>query len=145
MQTTAAPPTFNAQLLGRTEKAANALLREILAGPGLSEPQWVTLTLAVTGEGAATRAQLIDRVTGAAKFARGDVEACVDALADAGLLDIAGGVSVTERGRATFAAVRTATAQLTERLWGDLDDADLAVAGRVLDTILARANAELAS
>ena len=99
MQTTAAPPTFNAQLLGQTEKAANALLREILARPGLSEPQWVTLTLAVTGEGAASREQLIDRVTGAAKFARGDVEACVNALAAAGLLDIAAGVSVTERGR----------------------------------------------
>ncbi|MGH2849613.1 MAG: MarR family transcriptional regulator [Solirubrobacteraceae bacterium] len=145
MQITAAPPTFNARLLGQTEKAANALLREILAGPGLSEPQWVTLTLAVTGEGAATREELVDRVTGAARFARADVEACVDALAAAGLLDVDAGPSVTERGQATFDSVRAATARLTERLWGDLDEADLAVAARVLGTVLARANAELAS
>jgi hypothetical protein len=32
-------PTFSAQLLGETEKAANAILDRLLAEPGLSEPQ----------------------------------------------------------------------------------------------------------
>ena len=35
-------------------------------------------------------------------------------------------------------------AGITERLWGDLEPADLATAGRVLGIVLDRANAELA-
>ena len=35
--------------------------------------------------------------------------------------------------------------QITQRLWGDLPVEDLATTGRVLSTVLARANAELAS
>jgi hypothetical protein len=41
--------------------------------------------------------------------------------------------------------VRTAVTQITERLWGDVPAEDLATAGRVLSTVLARANAELAA
>jgi hypothetical protein len=40
-------PTFGAQVLGQTEKALNAILARQLAGTGLTEPQWVTLTLTV--------------------------------------------------------------------------------------------------
>ena len=38
-----------------------------------------------------------------------------------------------------------AVTQITQRLWGDLSVGDLATTGRVLSTVLARANAELAS
>jgi hypothetical protein len=34
--------------------------------------------------------------------------------------------------------------EITQRLWGDLPAEDLAIAGRVLGTVLVRANAELA-
>lgn len=37
---------FGPQLIGRTEKALNALLDRELSGTGLTEPQWVALTLA---------------------------------------------------------------------------------------------------
>ena len=37
---------FGPQLIGETEKTLNALLRRLLQGTGLTEPQWVTLRLA---------------------------------------------------------------------------------------------------
>ena len=37
---------FGPQLIGETEKTLNAILRRVLQGTGLSEPQWVTLRLA---------------------------------------------------------------------------------------------------
>ncbi|MEV0714770.1 hypothetical protein [Asanoa sp. NPDC050611] len=40
--------------------------------------------------------------------------------------------------------MRSATGPITEQLWGDLPAADLAAAGRVLTTVLARADAVLA-
>jgi hypothetical protein len=41
--------------------------------------------------------------------------------------------------------VRAATTEITHRLWGDVPAEDLATAGRVLDTVRARANVELAT
>jgi len=40
--------------------------------------------------------------------------------------------------------ISTATADVIQRLWGDLPAGDLATAGRVLAIITGRANAELA-
>ena len=37
---------FGPRLIGETEKTLNALLCRLLAGTGLTEPQWVTLRLA---------------------------------------------------------------------------------------------------
>jgi hypothetical protein len=51
---------------------------------------------------------------------------------------------LTETGSELFGRIRGAVDRITERLWGDLPAQDLRTAGRVLGTILARANAELA-
>jgi hypothetical protein len=51
-------------------------------------------------------------------------------------------VHLTDAGRTIFDAVRGSNGQYTQRLWGDIAAEDLKVAGRVLSTILARANAE---
>ncbi len=40
-------PAFSTQLIGQTEKTLNAILGRLLAPTGLTEPQWVTLTVAV--------------------------------------------------------------------------------------------------
>ena len=48
-------PTFGTQLIGQTEKTLNAILGRLLAGTGLSEPEWVTLTVAVTSGGSIER------------------------------------------------------------------------------------------
>ena len=146
MSTTA---TFSAQLLGQTEKAANAILDRLLAERGLTEPQWVTLTILAMSNGTLNRGQLIERVTGALKVSKGEGDARITELAAARLIhvpdDDRAPVRLTDTGKQLHTQIRGATAQITERLWGDLPVEDLATAGRVLSTVLARANAELAS
>jgi DNA-binding MarR family transcriptional regulator len=140
--------TFSAQLLGQTEKAANAILDRLLTEPGLTEPQWVTLTITAMSGGTLDRAQLVDRVTGALKVSEAEAQARVGELAMARLLRIPDDehatVMLTAGGEQLHAQIRAATTQITQRLWGDLPVEDLTTAGRVLSTVLSRANAELA-
>ena len=142
-------PTFNAQLLGQTEKAANAILDRLLAEPGLSEPQWVTLSITAASGGSLGRGQLIERVAGALKVGDGEAQQRIIELAVRRLLHDSGddyaSITLTDRGQRMHGQIRAAATQITQRLWGDLPVEDLATAGRVLDTVLARANAELAN
>jgi hypothetical protein len=94
-------PMFSTQLLGQTEKAANAMLDRLLAEPGTGR------LLRIPDDDHAT-------------------------------------VRLTDSGEQLYAQTRTATVEVTQRLWGDLPAQDLATAGRVLSTVLARANTELA-
>jgi hypothetical protein len=141
-----ASEAFDAQLLGQTEKACNALLDRLLAGPGLTEPQWIALRLTVMSGGAVDRDELVDRVAGALKVGEGEAGVPVEELAAAGLLRVDGDGTVepSDAGRELHDEIRGATSMTTERLWGDLPPDDLAVAGRVLSAVLERANAELA-
>jgi hypothetical protein len=138
---------FGPQLLGQTEKTLNAILDRELAGTGLTEPEWVTLVLTVAVGEAIERDQLVGRVAGAVKVSEEEAQTRVDKLASAGLLQVGDGenspVQVTDVGHQLHGRIRSAITPITERLWGDLPAEDLATAGRVLSTILARANAEL--
>ncbi|MGZ4165819.1 MAG: MarR family transcriptional regulator [Solirubrobacteraceae bacterium] len=137
--------TFTPQVLGEAEKALNAILVRELAGPGLSEHQWITLQLVTAAGGAVARDELVGRLDGALKRGMPDAQARVDELLAAGLLQSAepdGQVRVTETGREVHARVRDSVTAITQRLWGDLPGDDLAATGRTLATILARANAE---
>jgi hypothetical protein len=140
--------TFSAQLLGQTEKTLNAILDGLLAGTGLDEPQWVTLTIAVTSGGPVDRDPLVSRVAGSLKISEARARARVDELAAAQLLDASGvdgsSVRVTDVGNQLYGRIRGAVVEITERMWGDLPAEDLAAAGRVLTAVLERANAELA-
>jgi hypothetical protein len=142
-------PTFSAQLLGQTEKAANAILDRLLAGPGLTEPQWITLTITVMSGGTVDHDQLIDRVTSALKISDAEAQAHITELTVAGLLHVPADeraqVKLTDAGQQVHSRIRAAVTQITQRLWGDLAVEDLATTGRVLGTVLDRANAELAS
>jgi DNA-binding MarR family transcriptional regulator len=141
--------TFDAQLLGQTEKAANAILARLLAGPGLTEPQWVTLSLTMNTGGTLSRSELVERVVGALHIDDEQAQARVAELAAAELLEIPvddrDQVRVTETGRRIYDGIRAETAQVTERLWGDLPADDLATTAHVLDTVLTRARVELSS
>ena len=139
--------TFDARLLGQTEKAANAILDRLLAGTGVTEPQWVALSLLATSEDRQHRRGLIERVAGALKHGEADAAALVTELADLRLIDSRGGadspVMLTDEGRQLYARVRAEVVEVTRRLWGDLPPEDLDAAGRVLSTVLARAESEL--
>ncbi|MEA2213422.1 MAG: hypothetical protein QOF83_3370 [Solirubrobacteraceae bacterium] len=142
-------PTFGTPVIGQTEKALNAILHRQLAGTGLTEPRWVTLTLTIAFGATLDRDQLIGRVAGALKVSDSEAQARITELAAAQLLEAPDGdgspVTVTDAGQQLHSQIRTAVTQITERLWGDLAAEDLATAGRVLSTILERANAELAA
>jgi hypothetical protein len=136
---------FGSALIGQTEKALNAILDRQLAGTGITEPQWVTLTLAVVGGGVIDRAELIRRVSGATQFSQAAVAERITELTAAGFLRDGGDgrVQVTDEGQARWTQVRIAIGPITQGLWGDLPAEDLAAAGRVLGVVLDRANAVL--
>jgi hypothetical protein len=138
-------PQLSPQLIGQTEKTLNAILDRHLSSAGLSEPQWITLSLAVIGGRSIRRVQLAQGVASAAKFSEADVQTRITELIDARLLDVADDdVAVTDQGRQLHARIRSTNNEFTARLWGDLPEADLETAGRVLAVVLERANAELA-
>ena len=141
-------PEFGTQLIGQTENALGTLLDRELAGSGMNRPQWITLTVAVMSGGTLDRSALVGRVAGALKISGADTGARIDELVAAGLLQLTqrdgSAVSVTEAGSHAHDHIRAAVTEITQRLWGDRPADDLAIAGRVLGTVLERANAELA-
>ncbi|MEV0270333.1 hypothetical protein AB0H43_16250 [Hamadaea sp. NPDC050747] len=138
--------TLTTQVIGQTEKALNAILDRLLAGTDITEPQWVTLTLTVVSGGLPADA-LTARVSNALKVDSAVARERLAELTSAGLVrqNPDGVVEATERGKAQWEAVRAQVTEITQRLWGDLPEEDLAVAGRVLSTVLTRASAALAT
>ena len=141
-----AAPAFSPRLIGETEKTLNAILDRHLSRSGLTEQHWITLTVVVAGGGSIARKELVNQLVSRAKFSEQDAQARVSELVGRELLDdsASAGVTVTGAGAKLHAQIRTANDELTTRLWGDLPDAELASAARVLGTVLERANAELA-
>jgi DNA-binding MarR family transcriptional regulator len=139
---------FGTQLLGQVEKTLNAILGRLLAGSGVSESQWVALTVVLAaGEPLAT-ADAAQRTAAALKTDSEVARAHLDALVEAGFLtadDHGGGsTAVTASGHAFHAAARARISELTARLWGDVPSGDLTVTANVLNTVLHRAGTELA-
>ncbi|HEY2594366.1 MAG TPA: MarR family transcriptional regulator [Chloroflexota bacterium] len=142
-------PLFDAQLLGRTEKTLNAILGQLLSGSGVTEQHWVALTLAVADGGQTVRARYTGHVASALRVSEARAGAQISELAAARLIELpaseAAPVTVTSSGRQLYDRVRTATTAITQRMWGDLPVVDLEAAGRVLSTVLGRADDYLAS
>jgi hypothetical protein len=142
-------PTFSPAVLGQTEKALTAILDRQLAGTGLTERHWITLTLTVVGGGVVERDQLVGRVAGGLKVDEAEAQSLIDELGAARLVQAPDGegslVKLTDSGQLLHTQIRAAVTQITERMWGDLPAEDLATAGRVLSIVLDRANAELAT
>jgi hypothetical protein len=128
---TASTPPFGPALIGQTEKALDAILRRELSGTGASPTGWVLLKLAEGAGGRLGRQDLVDRAAVAAKFEEAKAESEIESLLSRGLLD------------ADADEVVGATDGIRGRLWGDVPEPELATAGRVLGTVLTRANAEL--
>jgi hypothetical protein len=126
--TTETAPAFGPPLIGQTERALQAILARELEGTGLSPAGWVWLK----------------RVGAAPAVAREEFDAEVEELIEAGFLARDGEEVVpTTKARDLQARVGARVGEITVRLFGDLSEGDLATAGRVLGTVLIRANAEL--
>jgi hypothetical protein len=108
--------------------------------------EWVTLTVLLAGGGNLHPDQLIGRVAGARKVSETEVQAHISRLAAAQLLDAdQTELRITDSGRRLHGEIQSAIGVITERLWGDLPAGDLATAGRVLETVLTRADQEVSS
>jgi DNA-binding MarR family transcriptional regulator len=142
-------PTFSAPILGQTEKALNAILDRLLAGTGLTELQWVTLTITSTSGDTVARDELIGRVAHSLRVSEAEAQARIAELAAAQLVQVPddGGspVKLTDAGEELYSRIRAGVNEITGRMWGDLPAEDLDTAGRVLSIVLERANAELAA
>jgi hypothetical protein len=142
-------PAFTTQLIGQTEEALNAILARLLADTAVTEPQWVTLQVALAGEEALSAGELTSRVAGVLKVSATEARSRLTELSSDGLLRVPEAaespVTLTGDGHDLVRVVRAAVADITGRLWGDLPEQDLAAAGRVLGSVLSRANLELAS
>jgi DNA-binding MarR family transcriptional regulator len=142
-------PSLNGQLIGQAEHATRALLERLLSRSGTTFHQWVAINLTAINGDSIERDQLSDRMTDALKIDDSAVLATVDELSAAGLLEAvpsdAPRIGLTSAGRARYRDIRTAIDEVSPRLYGDLDADDLATAGRMLATVTARANAELAA
>ena len=141
-----ATSAFSPRLIGETEKTLNAILDRHLAGSGLTEQHWITLTVVIVSGGSVDRDELVSQVVSGAKFSEHDVRVRVSELVASQLLDDSASpvVTVTDAGAQLHAGIRAANNELTARLWGDLSAEELATAAHVLETVLERANAELA-
>ena len=148
MPATSPTPEFGTQLIGQTEKTLNAILGRLLAGTGVTEPQWVTLTIAVMSPGPLEPDQFVARAAASLKMNEAEAQRQIDELAAADLLQLpqvdGEPINVTDAGRELHVGIRTHVGEITQRLWGDVPADDLATAARVLATVLERANRELA-
>ena len=132
------------RLVGQTEKTLNAILDKVLAGT-VSERQWVALVV-IAGGGPAGRDQALAQVARALKTDQRGAADHIAALAAQGLVATGpSGTVVTTDGQRLIDRVQTQVGEITQRLWGDIPAADMAVVRRVLGTVLERAEAELSA
>jgi hypothetical protein len=104
----------------------------------------VLLKLVESVGGGLSRRGLVERAQAASKFDPQKSEAEIDSLVWANLLAAEGDeVALTDEARALQERVSSNVGERTARLWGDLPEDELATAGRVLATIVGRANEEL--
>jgi hypothetical protein len=138
------PTAFGPALIGQTEKALDAILVRELDGTGVSAAGWVLLKLADGPGEQLDRRALVERARVQAKFPAEKSEAEIASLLSLDMLAADGAdLVLTPAARELQTRVIGATDVVRGRLWGDLPESDLATAGRVLETVLSRANAEL--
>ncbi|MER7925676.1 MarR family winged helix-turn-helix transcriptional regulator [Streptomyces sp. NPDC096057] len=145
MTTTTTTPA-DARALGLAHYAARAVLESVLARHGLGFQQQIVLRPVVLAAGPVDRARLAADTVAALKVDEDSVQGTIDELIAAGLVAAdASDVRVTDAGRALYERVTQETSGASARIWGDIPEADLLAAGRVLALVTERANAELAA
>ncbi|MGW2707051.1 MarR family transcriptional regulator [Streptomyces sp. NPDC001340] len=146
MTTTA--PTVNGRVIALTHYAARALLEGVLVRHGATFHQSVTLRAVVVAGESVGRDELVADVTGSLKTGESVVRGVIEEMTAAKLLEAdpaeTSRVRLTDSGRDLYESTTAETAEISARLYAGIPDEDLAIAGRVLNLITKRANAELA-
>ncbi|MFC8343134.1 MarR family transcriptional regulator [Streptomyces sp. NPDC057280] len=145
--TTTTPPLLNPRVIALAHYAARAVLEQVLARHDVTFQQSVSLRLAAVADGPMERKELVDGVVSSLKIDAAEASAVVDELIAARLLapQEPSRVRITDAGRKLYDTTSAETAPLSARVYADIPEEDLAVAGRVLTLITERANAELAA
>ncbi|WP_017933683.1 hypothetical protein [Nocardioides sp. Iso805N] len=135
---------YGTRLIGQTEKTLSAILDRLLTGSGVTEPQWVALTVTVN-QGAAPATAAAERVAASLKISPRAGAAVLTSLIESGLVEIddAGTTSVSRTGHELYQRVHGHVAEITGRVWGDIPADERETAASVLHTTLLRAAAEL--
>ncbi|MFD9224283.1 hypothetical protein ACFWDI_30770 [Streptomyces sp. NPDC060064] len=140
-------PTLNGQVIGQAHYATRAVLERLVAGTGATFHQVVALNATADSGAAMDRDRLVLRMTSTLKIDASTALAAIADLTASKLVETLPGdasrIRLTDAGRALQDRISTATAGITERLYGGLPAEDLAAASRVLTAVTARANAEL--
>jgi DNA-binding MarR family transcriptional regulator len=139
--------TLTGQDIGQAAIATRAVLNRVLAGFDIAFEQSVILNLLGRNESPMTDDDLVARVVHGLKIAEPAAREVLATLLDRGLAERTedgGQLALTSSGTERFEQITGAIGQITERLYGGLPPEELAVAHRMLTTVTARANAELA-
>ncbi len=136
--------------IGQAHYATRAVLERVLTDLGLEFPHSVALNLLGGNDFALASDDLRARLENGLKLGEVEVMAVIDGLVSRGLVvlrlenDGRTMVSVTPTGVERFNEVQSRTARFTTRLYAGLPPEDQETTKRLLATLTARANAELA-
>ncbi|MGW7197807.1 hypothetical protein [Streptomyces chryseus] len=143
-----ATPNVNGQVIGQAHYATRAVLERYLARTGTTFHQSVALNVAADSGAGVDRGHLVSRMTGSLKIDDATALATIGELTGAALVEAVPGdecrIRLTDAGRELHRSIRTEVGEITARLYDGFAPDELAVAGRLLTVLTARANAELA-
>jgi len=135
------------QRIGEAEHALRAILDRYLDAATMTFAQWTTLAVISRSPAPMPEEPLLQQIASGLAADRSVALAALDGLITRELVarsaDAYPTVALTGTGTAQFQALRQYVGQATQRIYGDLPAEDLAVAGRILDTIAQRARADL--
>lgn len=137
--TTPTAPELSSRLIGIAYHAVAAIRDRLLAGSGLTFHQSIALKSVGDGLGAAGS---VATMTATLKISEADARARLDEIFEAGLA-APGLAALTDAGAALQRRYTDAVADIADRIYGTLPQADREVAARVLATVIARADKEL--
>jgi DNA-binding MarR family transcriptional regulator len=144
MTTTA--PTVNGGVIGVAHYAGRAIVEHVLARHGMAFQQQITLRPVAEADAPVERDELVAHITDALKTDPAGVHDTIEELAARRLVATEGSkVLITDAGRDLYAEVSGEVGKISARIYAGVSAADLATAGRVLDLVTERANAELAA
>jgi DNA-binding MarR family transcriptional regulator len=139
-------PSLSGQDIGEAQGAVRALLDDTLAKTDISSDEYIVLRVLAVRGAAESPTALRDFLAGQRQLGldHAGVTELLQGLQTRGLItgfepEGPGPTRLTEPGSARYAGLADMVAQVTRRLYGDIDQEDLATAHRVLREVVDRA------